>query len=83
MRTLDLRRLPNHIGEVMRALDAGQSFTLTRNGVPIAEVRPTKRRYFVPKAVVLRAFRGAPSIALGRLCADLDAITRQDPTPYK
>ena len=83
MRTLSLRQLRNHIGEVIRALDAGQSFTLTRNGVPVAEIRPPQRRYFVPKAVVLRAFRGAPSIVLDRLRADLDAVAGQDPTPYK
>ena len=65
----------------MRALDKGESFTVTRNGVPVAELVPAKPRVFVAAEAVTAAFRGAPPIARGRWRKDVDAIIDQDPTP--
>lgn len=65
----------------MRALDRGEDFVVTRNGVPVGELRPVGRRHFVPAATVCAAFKGAPSIDWKRFRADIDAFADQDPTP--
>jgi antitoxin (DNA-binding transcriptional repressor) of toxin-antitoxin stability system len=65
----------------MRALDRGEDFVVTRNGVPVGELRPFRRRKFVPTATLRAALEGAPSIDWKRFRADLDAFVDQDPTP--
>jgi prevent-host-death family protein len=39
-RKITQRELRNESGDVMRALDAGESFVVTRRGVPIGELTP-------------------------------------------
>lgn len=65
----------------MRAIDRGESFIVTRNGVPIAELKPLARRQFVSAEAVVEAFRGAPSIDRHQFRADVDSILDQDPEP--
>jgi prevent-host-death family protein len=81
-RELTQRELRNRSGEIMRALDRGESFIVTRRGVPVAELKPiTRRRQFVKTAVLMEALAGAPPIDYERFRADLDAVADQDPTP--
>ena len=65
----------------MRALDKGKAFIVTRNGVPVGELIPLRRRMFVPTEAALAAFADAPRVALGRFRKDIDALINQDPTP--
>jgi antitoxin (DNA-binding transcriptional repressor) of toxin-antitoxin stability system len=65
----------------MRALDKGQSFTVTRNGVPVGELVPVRPRLFVAAETVAAAYRRAPRITHTRFRKDLDAALNQDPTP--
>ncbi len=76
-REITQRQLRNASGEVMRALDAGVSFLLTRNGVPVGELTPFERCGFVPKASVLAAFKRAAPVDLSQLRKDLDALAKQ------
>jgi prevent-host-death family protein len=80
-RKLTQRELRNDSGEVMRALDAGEDFIVTRNGKPVGELRPYLRRRFVPTKQVIAAFKNVPGIDYEELRADLDAVVDQDPTP--
>jgi antitoxin (DNA-binding transcriptional repressor) of toxin-antitoxin stability system len=80
-KTITQRELRNGSGKIMRALDGGESFVVTRNGVPVGELRPFPRREFVPGADVVAAFRSAPRIERGRFRRDLDALIDQDPRP--
>jgi prevent-host-death family protein len=80
-RKLTQRELRNDSGEIMRALDQGEDFIVTRNGKPVGELRPYRPRQFVPRDVLLDAFRGAPSIDYGEFRADIDRYVDQDPTP--
>jgi prevent-host-death family protein len=77
MKPITQRELRNRSGEIMRALDRGESFTVTRNGVPVGELRPVRQQPFVGLEVVRAAFAGAPSIDLGRFVADVDAVLDQ------
>ena len=80
-REITQRELRNESGKIMRALDRGESFIVTRNGVPVGELTPLRQRHFVSAAAVVAVFAGAPTIELERFRADLDALLDQDATP--
>lgn len=65
----------------MRALDRGESFVVTRNGIPVGELTPIRRRRFVPAEEVVAAFRNAPPIDYAQFRRDLDRLVDPDPTP--
>ncbi|MDE0026028.1 MAG: hypothetical protein OXP69_16565 [Spirochaetaceae bacterium] len=51
MRTITQRQLRNEsaaVLAVLRDVQAGQSLFITRNGTPVAELRPVAQRRFVP-----------------------------------
>lgn len=81
MTSISQRELRNDSGEIMRRVDAGESFVVTRNGSPIAELTPLRRHRFVPADTVTALFRNAPAIDADRLRSDLGAVAGQDPTP--
>jgi prevent-host-death family protein len=81
MREITQRELRNESGQIMREVDRGQSFVVTRNGVPVGELTPLHRHRFVPAEQVVAVFRNAPPIDQARFRADLDAIADQDPAP--
>ena len=80
-RELSQRELRNQSGEIMRALDRGEDFIITRNGVPVGELRPIGRRQFVSRDVVKEAFKGVGYIDPKQFREDIDAYVDQDPTP--
>lgn len=80
-REITQRELRNESGEIMRELDRGESFVVTRNGVPVGELTPMRRRRFVAATAAIAAFAGAPGIDAKRLRNDLDAGIDQDPAP--
>jgi prevent-host-death family protein len=73
------RELRNDSGAILRAVERGKSFTITRNGTPIGRLIPLRRRTFVPRDEVLAAFATAPRVDAERLRADLDQVVDQDP----
>ena len=75
------RELRNDSGEIMRRLDQGESFIVTRNGVPVGELTPMRRYRFVSAAAAVAIFKAAPAIDADRFRADLDAWADQDPLP--
>jgi prevent-host-death family protein len=80
-REITQRELRNESGTIMRALDRGESFVVTRNGVPVGELMPLRKRQFVAAEAAGAVFSGAPAIDLDRLRADVDALLDQDPAP--
>ncbi|MFN8111850.1 MAG: type II toxin-antitoxin system prevent-host-death family antitoxin [Solirubrobacterales bacterium] len=80
-RRITQRELRNESGEIMRALDAGEDFVVTRNGTPVASLLPFRRRQFVGRESALALFAGAPAFDGQRLRADIDAGVDQDPEP--
>ncbi|MBI3399834.1 MAG: hypothetical protein HY048_00315 [Acidobacteria bacterium] len=75
------RELRNESGRIMRALDKGKSFIVTRNGVAVGELIPLRQRMFVPAHAAVAAFAGAPRVARKRFRKDVDALIDQDSTP--
>jgi prevent-host-death family protein len=78
-REITQRELRNESGAIMRGVEQGESFTITRNGTPIGRLIPLRRRTFVPREEVLAAFATAPVLDAERFRADIDAATEQDP----
>jgi prevent-host-death family protein len=77
MRTITQRELRNDSGAILRDVQAGQVIIISRNGVPVAELRPLPPRRFVTRAVIADAARRAPRVDAARLRADLDAVVDQ------
>jgi prevent-host-death family protein len=75
------RTLRNESGEIMRGLDRGESYIVTRNGVPVGELVPVRRREAVPAETLLAALAGAPRIDPIRFRKDVDELIDQDPRP--
>lgn len=71
------RELRNESGEIMRRLDQGEAFIVTRNGVPVGELIPLRRRRFVPRDTVVAAFAAAAPVDAAQLRADLDRYADQ------
>lgn len=65
----------------MRGLDSGQSYIVTRNGVPVGELRPIRRRQFVDKSLAQAAFAHVRALDGIRFRNDLDRIVSQEPDP--
>ena len=61
-RELTQRELRNESGAIMRALDRGESFTITRNGVVVGELKPVGRRRVVSSAALLEALLPATAL---------------------
>jgi len=75
------RQLRNDSGEIMRRLDQGETFIVTRDGVPVGELTPLRRHRFVTADAAVAMFRNAPSIDATRFRDDLDAVVSQDIDP--
>jgi antitoxin (DNA-binding transcriptional repressor) of toxin-antitoxin stability system len=80
-REITQRELRNESGEIMRALDRGETFVVTRNGVAVGELTPLRQRQFVAAGAAIAVFVGAPTVEPDSFRADLDALLDQDPAP--
>jgi prevent-host-death family protein len=76
-RMITQRELRNQSGAVLREVEAGRTLVVTRNGTPVAELRPIRPRRFVPRATLADAAARAPRIDPARFRADLDAVIDQ------
>ena len=65
----------------MRALIEGETFIVTRNGEPIGELTPLRRRRFVRSEAAVELFRTAPPVEFDRFRRDLDRVVDQTITP--
>lgn len=72
------RELRNDSGRIMRALDEGESFLVTRNGAPVGELRPLRRHRFVAAGTVVAMFRDAPPVDAAAFRSDLDEVVDQE-----
>ena len=75
------RQLRNDSGDIMRGLDRGENYVVTRNGVPVGELTPLRRHHFVRAEAAVAEFRNAPSVDLDRLRTDLDRVATQSLEP--
>ena len=66
---MSIRDLRNEGGQILDSVMRGATVTVTRQGRPIAELRPLRRG--TDTARLLEQWRGTPTFSLERLRADL------------
>lgn len=80
-RRISQRELRNESGKIMRAVDRGESFVVTRNGKEVGELTPIRARQFVSATAAAAAFAGAPEVDAEQFRADVDALLDQSAEP--
>jgi prevent-host-death family protein len=68
-----VRDLRNHGGEILDRVAGGEALTVTRDGHPIAELRPLPRRP-LRAALLLERWRRLPAVDPVKLRADIDDV---------
>jgi prevent-host-death family protein len=76
MDTVTIRDLRNHGGAVLGRVEAGQHVTVTRDGRPVAELRPLRARG-ISAAALLERWRRLPPVDAGAFRRELDDIVDQ------
>ncbi|MQA87804.1 MAG: type II toxin-antitoxin system prevent-host-death family antitoxin [Streptosporangiales bacterium] len=77
------RDLRSRSGEIMDAVEHGEAFVVTRNGAPIGELIPLRRRRVVTREEFAAMSANAPLINAERFRADLDeAVDGELRDPY-
>jgi prevent-host-death family protein len=76
-RVITQRELRNQSASVLREVEAGRTLILTRNGTPVAELRPIRPRRFVPRTMIADAAAHAPRVDARQFRADLDSVIDQ------
>ena len=74
------RDLRNQNASIIAAVAAGESFIVTRNGTPVAELRPVVpgRRVFVSKAALAAVAANGVHLDAASWRTDLDRVVDQD-----
>jgi prevent-host-death family protein len=72
MAEVAVRDLRNRGGEILNRVASGEAVTVTRDGQPIAELRPLPRRP-LPANVLVQRWRRLPAVDPALLRADLDS----------
>lgn len=72
------RELRNESAAVMDAVEAGETVVVTRNGNPVAELRPLRRHRFAATADVARALHGLPRVNRDAMRAEADRLFGSD-----
>ena len=73
MSEITVRDLRNRGGDVLDRVARGEALTVTRDGQPIAELRPLARRP-LPAAVLVERWRRLPVVDPAKLRAELDHV---------
>lgn len=71
-----IRELRNHGGEVIERARSGERVTITRDGEPVAELRPLPRRRLSAAALIEQA-QALPPVDPERLRDDIDMLVDQ------
>jgi antitoxin (DNA-binding transcriptional repressor) of toxin-antitoxin stability system len=77
-RTITQRELENESAAIMDAVEAGETMILTRNGAPIAELKPIRRPKFTSTAELKAAFAVGPDPDYAQMRADIDEYFGED-----
>jgi len=65
MATIPQKELRNNVGEVLRRAEAGEEFTITVSGRPVAQLGPASKRRWVSGRELSEVFRTPAPTTLG------------------
>ncbi|MFC4531477.1 type II toxin-antitoxin system Phd/YefM family antitoxin [Sphaerisporangium dianthi] len=72
MKTITQREFRNNSAAVMDAVEAGEIYHITRNGVEVAELRPVARRRRLTAEELVARHRRLPHVDHARMRQDAD-----------
>lgn len=72
MKVVSQREFRNNSAAVMDAVEAGETYHVTRNGVEIAELRPLTRRRRLTATELVERHRGLPRVDHDRMRDEAD-----------
>ncbi|MDQ0986211.1 type II toxin-antitoxin system Phd/YefM family antitoxin [Streptomyces sp. V2I9] len=75
MRTITQREFRNRSAEVMDAVEGGETFRVTRNGMEVAELRPPGRKRRLGAEELVARHRRLPRVDGALLRRDADAFS--------
>lgn len=79
MRSIPQRELRNRSGEILRAAEAGEVFTITVDGRPAAALGPHRPRQWVPRAAVRELLATPTDETLLEDVREADPSVAEDP----
>ncbi|KAA9148514.1 type II toxin-antitoxin system prevent-host-death family antitoxin [Amycolatopsis acidicola] len=74
MDTITQRELRNNSAAVMDAVESGETYHITRNGVEIAELRPLSRRRKLTAEELVERHRTLPEVDFVHLREDIEVV---------
>jgi prevent-host-death family protein len=77
--TIPQKELRNHVGEVLRRAEAGERFTITVSGRPVAELGPVRARQWVSSIQLANLWATPPDPTLEH---DLQGLNGQLADPW-
>jgi prevent-host-death family protein len=72
MKVITQREFRNNSAAVMDAVEAGETYHVTRNGVEVAEVRPLSRRRRLTAEELVERHRRLPRVDYARMRREAD-----------
>ncbi|WP_071812660.1 type II toxin-antitoxin system Phd/YefM family antitoxin [Lentzea guizhouensis] len=72
MKVISQREFRNHSAAVMDAVEAGETYHVTRNGVEVAELRPLPRRRRLTAEELVERHRTLPRVDHARMRQEAD-----------
>jgi prevent-host-death family protein len=79
MVTIAQKELRNQVGAVLRRAEAGEQFTITVSGRPVAQLGPIRTRQWVPSAQLIDLWATPPDPTLDK---DLEALAGELADPW-
>ena len=76
MNEVTVRDLRNKGGEILKQVETGRNFVVTRDGDPVAELKPLDRKTLSREAIIKR-FQHVPIVDASRLRHDVDSFIDQ------
>ncbi|MEU3333645.1 type II toxin-antitoxin system Phd/YefM family antitoxin [Streptomyces sp. NPDC002144] len=87
MKTITQRELRNNSAAVMDAVEAGETYHITRNGIEVAELRPLARRRRLTAEELVARHRLLPRVDHAEMRAEVDEFfgdeERADADPWE
>ncbi len=81
MRTITQREFRNNSAAVMDAVEAGETYHITRNGVEVAELRPIRHRRRLSAEELVARHRRIPRVDHQRMRQEADEFFSDDDRP--
>lgn len=72
------RELRNNSAAVMDAVEAGETYVVTRNGVEVAELRPIARRRRLTAEELVEKYRRLPRVDRALMRREADEVFGED-----